>query len=66
MKTLEETARLTKRLAAAERTRGQEWMAKRFETRESEARDRADVIRRFLAAGDGTVPVAEGPPEEVK
>jgi two-component system chemotaxis response regulator CheB len=60
MKTLEENARLAKRLAAAERERNQSWMAERFERRESEARDRADVIRRFLAAGDSTVPVADG------
>jgi hypothetical protein len=33
-------------------------MAERFDLRESEARDRADVIRRFLATGDSTVPLA--------
>jgi two-component system chemotaxis response regulator CheB len=58
MKTLEESARLAKRLAAGERERGHEWMAERFDAKESEARDRADVIRRFLASDDSTVPLA--------
>jgi two-component system chemotaxis response regulator CheB len=58
MKTLEESARLSKRLAAGERERGHEWMAERFDQKESEARDRADVIRRFLASDDSTVPLA--------
>lgn len=58
MKTLDETARLAKRLAAAERERGHTWMVERFEQREREARDRADVIRRFLASGDSTVALA--------
>ncbi|MEA2329517.1 MAG: two-component system, chemotaxis family, protein-glutamate methylesterase/glutaminase, partial [Thermoanaerobaculia bacterium] len=58
MKTLEESARLSKRLAAGERDRGHEWMAQRFDQKEMEARDRADVIRRFLASDDSTVPLA--------
>jgi two-component system, chemotaxis family, protein-glutamate methylesterase/glutaminase len=58
MKTLEESARLSKRLAAGERERGHEWMAQRFDRKEVEARDRADVIRRFLASDDSTVPLA--------
>jgi two-component system chemotaxis response regulator CheB len=61
MKTLEESARLSKRLAAAERKRSHEWMAVRFDQKETEARDRADIIRRFLASGDSTVPLAEAP-----
>jgi two-component system chemotaxis response regulator CheB len=58
MKTLEESARLSKRLAKTERVRGHEWMAERFDQKETEARDRADVIRRFLASDDSTVPLA--------
>ena len=58
MKTLEESARLSKRLAETERERDHEWMAERFDQKETEARDRADVIRRFLASGDSTVPLA--------
>ena len=56
MKTLEERARLSARLAAGERKRGHDWLVKRFEERERDARQRAEVIRRFL--------VAEEPREE--
>jgi two-component system, chemotaxis family, protein-glutamate methylesterase/glutaminase len=66
MKTLEESARLSKRLAAGERERGHEWMAVRFDDKEREARDRADVIRRFLASDDSTVPLAAGKVAEVE
>jgi two-component system chemotaxis response regulator CheB len=66
MKTLEESARLSKRLAAGERDRGHEWMARRFDQKESEARDRADVIRRFLASDDSTVPLAGSRVAEVE
>ncbi|MBV8544615.1 MAG: chemotaxis protein CheB [Acidobacteria bacterium] len=66
MKTLEETARLSKRLGAAERQRGREWMAARFEQRENESRERADIIRRFLASDDSTVPLATGDAEGIK
>jgi two-component system chemotaxis response regulator CheB len=66
MKTLEESARLSKRLAAGERDRGHEWMAQRFDQKEMEARDRADVIRRFLASGDSTVPFAGSRVAEVE
>jgi two-component system chemotaxis response regulator CheB len=48
IKTLEESARLSARLAANERRRGHDWLVKRFEERERDARERADVIRRFL------------------
>lgn len=48
MKTLEESARLSARLAASERRRGHDWLVQRFEERERDARTRADVIRRFL------------------
>jgi two-component system chemotaxis response regulator CheB len=58
MKTLEESARLAARLAASERTRGHEWLVKRFEDREAEARDRADLIRRVLASTESAVPIA--------
>jgi two-component system chemotaxis response regulator CheB len=66
MKTLEESARLSKRLAAAERERSHEWMAVRFDEKETEARDRADIIRRFLASDDSTVPLAEAPAAKVE
>jgi two-component system, chemotaxis family, protein-glutamate methylesterase/glutaminase len=66
MKTLEESARLSKRLAAGERERGHEWMAERFDLKEREARDRADVIRRFLASDDSTVPLADSPLAKVE
>lgn len=59
MKTLEETARLSHRLATNERSRGHDWMAKRFEDRETEARQRADTIRKFLLRDSSEVlPVA--------
>jgi len=48
LKTLEESAQLAHRLASSERTRGHEWMAERFAEKERDARERADVIRRFL------------------
>ncbi|HEX3578400.1 MAG TPA: chemotaxis protein CheB [Thermoanaerobaculia bacterium] len=66
MKTLEESARLAKRLAAAERQRGHEWMAVRFDERENKSRDRADVIRRFLASDDSTVPLASAAATDIK
>ena len=56
LKTLEESATLARRLANAERERGHHWMMKRFHERESEARERAEVIRKVLARTDGTVP----------
>jgi two-component system chemotaxis response regulator CheB len=48
LKTLEESARLAHRLAENESARGHAWLVKRFRDREIEARDRAEVIRRFL------------------
>lgn len=48
LKTLEESARLSDRLAATERTRGHEWMARRFDEKGQEAKTRAESIRRFL------------------
>ncbi|PYQ29122.1 MAG: chemotaxis protein CheB [Acidobacteria bacterium] len=51
-KTLEESARLSHRLAKTERTRGHDWLAKRFEEKEREARDRVEVIRRSLLKSD--------------
>jgi two-component system chemotaxis response regulator CheB len=48
VKTLEESARMARRLADTERSRGHDWMAIRFEERETEARRRIDVLRRFL------------------
>ena len=63
LKTLEESAAMAKRLAAVERERGHSWMTKRFEERESEARDRADVIRHVLSRVNVTVPVEAPEPE---
>lgn len=60
LKTLEESARLSRRLAAAEKTRGHQWMADRFAERETDARERADAIRRFLLRDTGTTPVETG------
>ncbi len=54
LKTLQESARLSKRLADNEAQRGQEWLAMRFREREAEARNRAEVIRRFLGDEPGT------------
>src|SRR4051812_33720969 len=48
LKTLEESARLSRRLADNEAGRGHTWLVKRFRDRENEARNRAEVIRRFL------------------
>jgi two-component system chemotaxis response regulator CheB len=57
-KTLEETVLLSSRLAAAERRRGHDWMAERFERKERDARAHVEVIRRYLLRDDdSTVPV---------
>jgi two-component system, chemotaxis family, protein-glutamate methylesterase/glutaminase len=52
-KTLEESARLAGRLAAGERSRGHEWMAKRFTEKEQKARAGVEVIRQFLLRDRG-------------
>jgi two-component system chemotaxis response regulator CheB len=57
LKTLEESARLAKRLADAERKRGHDWIVKRFEEREADARARAEVIRQVIATQGAAVPV---------
>jgi two-component system chemotaxis response regulator CheB len=58
VKTLEETVLLSSRLAAAERKRGHDWMAERFERKERDARAHVEVIRRYLLRDDdSTVPV---------
>jgi two-component system chemotaxis response regulator CheB len=57
MKTLEESARLSRRLARVERMRGHSWLAKRFEEKEHEARERVEVIRKFLKNDTSEVPV---------
>ena len=56
LKTLEESAHLSKRLANTERERGHNWMMKRFQEREAEARERAEVIRKVLSRMSATVP----------
>jgi two-component system chemotaxis response regulator CheB len=59
VKTLEESARLSHRLAATERQRGHDWLVERFEEKEKEARARVEVIRRYLLrTSDSTVPQA--------
>jgi two-component system chemotaxis response regulator CheB len=58
VKTLEESARLAKRLAASERERGHEWLAERFEQKERDARSRVETIRRFLTTAPSDVPAA--------
>lgn len=50
IKTLEESARLSARLAESERRRGHDWLVERFEEKERDARRRAESIRRFLTA----------------
>jgi two-component system, chemotaxis family, protein-glutamate methylesterase/glutaminase len=58
MKTLEETARLSHRLAQMQRERGHDWLSDRFEQKERDARRRAQLIRRYLLRDDeATVPV---------
>lgn len=60
-KTLEESARLSKRLARAERARGHDWLAQRFEEKERDARERVETIRRFLLKSDTSeIPVEMG------
>lgn len=63
LKTLEESARLAKRLAETQHEKGQEWMRARFEERERDARERAEVIRRALIAGHGET-IAETSPSD--
>jgi two-component system chemotaxis response regulator CheB len=48
LKTLDETARMSKKLAANERARGHEWMVERFEEKEREAREKAEAIRKLI------------------
>ena len=50
LKTLEESVRLSDRLAMTERNRGHDWMARRFDDKANDARQRADAIRRFLVS----------------
>jgi two-component system chemotaxis response regulator CheB len=60
VKTLEESARLSHRLASTERERGHDWLAQRFEEKERDARHRVEVIRKFLLRDDdATVPVQD-------
>jgi len=51
-KTLEESAQLARRLGSEKRKRGHEWMAGRFEQKERDALERAEVIRRVLTSGE--------------
>lgn len=56
LKTLEESARLSKRLAEKERQLGHTWIAARFKQREADARERADTIRKVLVSSSSEVP----------
>ena len=49
LKTLEESAKLSNRLALNEMERGNKWLVERFRDREGDARSRAEIIRRFLS-----------------
>jgi two-component system chemotaxis response regulator CheB len=57
LKTLEESARLSHRLAENERKLGHRWLVERFDEREAEARQRAEVIRRFLGQSSPSISV---------
>ena len=57
LKTLDERARLSGRLAVAEREKGHDWMARRFDEQEEDARKRAEVIRQFLTSSQAEQPV---------
>ncbi|HWS70976.1 MAG TPA: chemotaxis protein CheB, partial [Thermoanaerobaculia bacterium] len=59
LKTLEESARLSKRLAETQRKEGHDWMQERFEAKERDARERAEVIRRVLLTGRSEVALLE-------
>jgi two-component system chemotaxis response regulator CheB len=65
VKTLEETVRLSHRLADQERMRGHEWMAARFQEKEQAARERAETIRRVLTRPD-VVPVENNEDQAAK
>ncbi|MEO8032824.1 MAG: chemotaxis protein CheB, partial [Acidobacteriota bacterium] len=51
IKSLEENARLSRRLAEGEESRGNDWMAARFHQKERDADERARVIHKFLQSG---------------
>lgn len=55
LKTLEESAALSKKLAAIESARGHHWMADRFAEREHDALEHAGVIRRVIATSKNDV-----------
>lgn len=48
LKTLQESVDLAQRLALQARTRGQEWLARRFDAKSQDAEQRATLIRRVL------------------
>lgn len=66
VKTLDERARLSGRLAVAERERGHDWMMRRFEEQEAEARKQAEVLRRFLASAQTGMPLHGGPLDDAE
>lgn len=56
MKTLEESAALSRRLAASERLQDHDWMAARFDDRERDARKHVEVIRRVIGSQSTQMP----------
>lgn len=59
LKTLEENAQLSHRLADQERRRGHAWMVARFEEKERDARTRAEVIRSVIRQSEHVLPQHE-------
>ncbi len=52
MKTLQESAELSRRMARQAQQRGQDWMARRFEVRFQEIQQRVALIQRVLLKGE--------------
>lgn len=59
LKTLEESAVLSKRLARQQQERGHEWMANRFAERERDAIERAKLLREVLTREPVSIPETE-------
>ena len=59
LKTLQESADLSQRLAQQARKRGQEWLAKRFDEKLHEAGQRTELIKRVLLKDKPTADIVE-------
>jgi two-component system chemotaxis response regulator CheB len=59
LKTLQESADLSQRLAQQARKRGQEWLAKRFDEKLHEAEQRTELIKRVLLKDKPTADIVE-------